>query len=220
MQKEINTAVVDFSIRENLAYLSHRETLKMFERAFVRASVPLVYSCGFNPHPYLSIPFPRSVGTCSEGDRLCTTVYSTESPMFEDITGVLQKQLPSGCCIRQTHCLSGKHLFSPVSVQYLFKLKRGLNQTLSAHFAQCREQIQNGGSIKVKRFSVKHTSYKVFDISGYLKTLDFQDNRIEVTCHVSQSGTVRIDELMQWLNINISCLQEPVYRNNIHWLHN
>lgn len=212
--------VVDFSIRENLAYLSHRETLNMFERAFVRASVPLVYSGGFNPHPYLSIPFPRSVGTCSEGDRLCTTVYSTENPMFGDITDVLQQQLPSGCHIRQSQCLCGKHLFSPVSVRYLFKLRSGTNRTLSAQFSQCEKHIQNGGPIEVKRYSVKHTDCKIIDIMDYLKTLDFQDNRIEVTCRVSQSGTVRIDELMQWLNIDISCLQEPVYRSNIHWQHN
>ena len=77
MQKQIYTLVVDFSIEGNLAYLSHQETLTLFERALVRASVPLVYSMGFNPHPHLSIPFPRSVGTQSARDRVCAITLVT-----------------------------------------------------------------------------------------------------------------------------------------------
>ena len=85
MQKQIYTLVVDFSIQGDLAYLSHQETLKMFQRALIRASVPLAFSMGFNPHPRLSIPFPRSVGTQSLRDRVCATVELSEGFPVEDL---------------------------------------------------------------------------------------------------------------------------------------
>ena len=56
MQRQVYTLVIDFSVQGDLAYLSHQETLKMFERALIRASVPFVYSKGFNPHPHWRRP--------------------------------------------------------------------------------------------------------------------------------------------------------------------
>ena len=46
-------------------YISHLDLMKMMQRAFSRAELPLKYSEGFNPHPQISIALPLSVGTGS-----------------------------------------------------------------------------------------------------------------------------------------------------------
>ena len=46
-------------------YISHLDLMKMMQRAFSRAGLPLKYSEGFNPHPQISIALPLSVGTGS-----------------------------------------------------------------------------------------------------------------------------------------------------------
>ena len=64
------SVIVKFGIKGNLRFLSHAETIRLFERACVRAGIKLVYSQGFNPHPKLSLPLPRTVGVESDDDLL------------------------------------------------------------------------------------------------------------------------------------------------------
>ncbi len=46
-------------------YISHLDLMHTMQRAFNRASLPLKYSEGFNPHPQIAIALPLSVGTGS-----------------------------------------------------------------------------------------------------------------------------------------------------------
>ena len=43
-------------------YLSHLDLMATMQRAFLRAGLNLKYSEGFNPHPYMSVALPLSVG--------------------------------------------------------------------------------------------------------------------------------------------------------------
>ena len=47
------------------AYLSHLDLMRTFPRAFLRAGIKLRHTEGFNPHAYLSIALPLSVGMTS-----------------------------------------------------------------------------------------------------------------------------------------------------------
>lgn len=219
MQKEIYTLVADFSMKENLAYLSHQESLMMFQRGFIRASVPLTYSGGFNPHPRLFLPFPRSVGVCSEADRLYATVEYSKSnfPTLKTLTMTVQQQLPKGCNIQFLNCFPEKITLFPQSVQYQFQLKTGILESLRSHLVACQKQIQEGERIEIQRYWAKKRRYKIFDIAPFLHSINFMKDFIEVECSVSQSGTVRVDELLDWLNIGLESLKEPVCRTGIRW---
>jgi ribosome assembly protein YihI (activator of Der GTPase) len=50
--------------------------------------------------------------------------------------------------------------------------------------------------------------------------LCFSENNIEVSCRVCRDGTVRIDELMQWLGLEAGDLKEPVKRTAVQWMEN
>ena len=54
-----------------MRFLSHAETIRVFQRACVRAGVQIAYSQGFNPHQKMSLVPPRSVGVESNDDLLC-----------------------------------------------------------------------------------------------------------------------------------------------------
>jgi len=49
-------------------YISHLDLMRVFQRAFKRAGLPLTHSQGFNPRPSVSIALPLSVGveSCCE----------------------------------------------------------------------------------------------------------------------------------------------------------
>ena len=220
MQKQIYTLVVDFSILGDLAYLSHQETLKMFQRALIRASVPLAFSMGFNPHPRLSIPFPRSVGTQSLRDRLCATVELSEGFPVEDLPSRIQDQLPAGCSVLDIQSMLGKCMFHPQGVRYIFRLELPFDTEFRGHLNGCRKQVDEKSPIEIQRYWAKKRRYKQFDLSPYLEELDFANGQIEVVCSISQSGTVRVDELMQWLDIVPEQFAESVCRTEIKWRQN
>ena len=72
--------VVRFKIEGRLRFLSHVETLKLFQRACARAGLQVRYSEGFNPRPRLSLPLPRPVGVESQDELLCVRVEQDPLP--------------------------------------------------------------------------------------------------------------------------------------------
>lgn len=46
----------------NAVFISHLDLMRLFQRAFKRAGLPLTHSQGFNPRPSVSIALPLSVG--------------------------------------------------------------------------------------------------------------------------------------------------------------
>lgn len=47
----------------NAIWISHLDLMRLFQRAFKRAGLPLTHTHGFNPRPSVSIALPLSVGT-------------------------------------------------------------------------------------------------------------------------------------------------------------
>ena len=54
----------------NAVWISHLDLMRLFQRAFRRADLPLVHSRGFNPRPSVSIALPLSVGVESRCELL------------------------------------------------------------------------------------------------------------------------------------------------------
>lgn len=52
----------------NAVWISHLDLMRVFQRAFKRAGLPLTHTKGFNPRPSVSIALPMSVGieSCCE----------------------------------------------------------------------------------------------------------------------------------------------------------
>ena len=59
-----------FSKLGNLKYISHLDINRAMGRALKRAEIPLWYTEGFNPHPYMSFSLPLSLGV----ESLCESV--------------------------------------------------------------------------------------------------------------------------------------------------
>lgn len=216
MQEHTNTLVADFAVRGMLACLSHQETLAMFQRAFVRSGVPMAYSQGFNPHPYLSIPLPRSVGVESDVEKITVLAETPEqSDMTDQWTSVIQGQLPVNCDILGVTEYPGKKIFIPVQAGYVFPLL--VTEEVLERFEDCREKLLSGQPIEIQRYSAKKRINRKFDISGSFEKIDAQQNRITVICKITPSGTVRIDEIMAWLGITTDRLTGPIRRTLVKW---
>ncbi len=61
---------VRYAKRGRLRFTSHRDFSRAFERALVRARIPMAYSSGFNPHPRISYAGAAPTGAAREAEYL------------------------------------------------------------------------------------------------------------------------------------------------------
>lgn len=72
-----------FEKKGNAAWMSHLDLMRLFQRAFKRAGLPLTHTQGFNPRPSVSIALPLSVGVESNCELLDFALVGQEIPCEE-----------------------------------------------------------------------------------------------------------------------------------------
>jgi radical SAM-linked protein len=85
---------VRYAKRGRLRFTSHRDFSRAFERALVRARVPMAYSSGFNPHPRISYAGAAPTGSGSEAEYLEIGLSHEADP--QEIHAQLDEALPPG----------------------------------------------------------------------------------------------------------------------------
>ena len=75
-------------------YISHLDIMRTFQRSFKRAGINVKHTEGFNPHPYISIALPLSLGYNGECEFLDTELL--DNMPCEEIVSRLNSSLPEG----------------------------------------------------------------------------------------------------------------------------
>ncbi len=85
---------VHYAKRGRLRFTSHRDFSRAFERALVRARIPVAYSSGFNPHPRISYAGASPTGAASEAEYLELGLAEEVDPRA--VLEALDEALPTG----------------------------------------------------------------------------------------------------------------------------
>jgi radical SAM-linked protein len=85
---------VRYAKRGRLRFTSHRDFSRAFERALVRARIPMAYSSGFNPHPRISYAGASPTGAASEAEYLEIGLADKVDPAR--LAADLDEALPDG----------------------------------------------------------------------------------------------------------------------------
>ena len=75
-------------------FISHLDLMRTFQRAFLRAGIHIKHTEGFNPHAFVSIALPLSVGYASHCEILEFALLSGAE--MEEVPEKLNKALPEG----------------------------------------------------------------------------------------------------------------------------
>jgi radical SAM-linked protein len=234
ISNEIVLLTVKFRLRGALRFLSHAETLRVFQRACVRAGINIQYSKGFNPRPKMSLPLPRPVGVESDDEllaiRICKDVRAQEhkstsdvyEPGGEDIcTFVMDKlseQLPEGCELLSVNIARTNTSFQPRSATYILSVRpEYLDEDLWARI----ERLLASKSLDIQRLvDRKNSKSRKIDIRAFLKSIKIDGLDIIVECNISQAGSIRIEEILKLLELDESKLASPIRRTNVQWQSN
>ncbi|MCR4614828.1 MAG: TIGR03936 family radical SAM-associated protein [Clostridiales bacterium] len=79
-------------------YTSHLDLNRCMTRAVRRANIPLWYTEGFNPHPYLMFPLPLPLGQSSDGEPMDIRIETdmTDGEIFD----ALSRVMPEGFTVK------------------------------------------------------------------------------------------------------------------------
>ena len=78
-------------------YISHLDLNRCMARAVRRAKLPIWYTEGFHPHPYLTFPLPLSLGV--HGLREAMDLRLVEDMPLEEVKERLNRCLPQGLLV-------------------------------------------------------------------------------------------------------------------------
>lgn len=91
----------------NAVYISHLDLMRLFQRAFKRAGLPLTHTQGFNPRPSVSIALPLSLGVESVCELLDFDLEGEEIPNGE-ILSRLNHSLVEGVRVLEVYDAGAK----------------------------------------------------------------------------------------------------------------
>jgi len=226
---DISLLVIKFQIGGNLRFLSHAQTLMVFQRACVRAGLKIQYSQGFNPRPRLSLPLPRPVGVASDDELLCLRVRkSTTAQVHKSISA----QLPQGCELLSVNVAKTNTSFQPCSATYVLAVReKYLNEQLKATIERLLESeclnIQRPVGKKKSRFKhrlsavdsakAEASCIKNIDVRGFLESIELEQNSIIVECKIGSAGSIRVGEILKLLELDAEKLALPIRRTSVKW---
>ncbi len=95
---------VRFKRGGEVKFISHLDLIRLWQRAFQRARIPIAYSEGFSPHPRLSLAAPLPIRVTSDTELMDIHLTNWVSPHF--LTSALSQQLPSGIEILQAYSIA------------------------------------------------------------------------------------------------------------------
>ena len=90
-----------FSKTGRAKYISHLDLMRTFQRAFSRAGIQIKHTEGFNPHPFVSIALPLSVGYSSQCEILEFGLVGGAS--YEEVPARLTAAMPEGIIIHSCY---------------------------------------------------------------------------------------------------------------------
>ncbi len=186
-----------FAKRGDLRFVSHRDVVKVFERAARVADLPLAWSAGFNPRPRIAVSLALTLGVAAERDAIEVELEQPLSPA--DLTARWQAALPRGMVLQDAVQLPPRTPAARVRTAHYRltwteppaapgELARRTRALLLARHAMIeRTGAGAGRTVDVRRY-VEHCHAP-------------SDRELVAALRVDQSGTVRAEELLRALDL-------------------
>jgi len=63
----------------------------------------------------------------------------------------------------------------------------------------------------------KASRFKDVDVRGFLRSIELDDGCVSVECEISSVGSIRMDEILDILGLDIAKLARPIKRTFVQW---
>jgi radical SAM-linked protein len=134
----------------NAVWISHLDLMRLFQRAFKRAGLPLTHTQGYNPRASVSIALPLSVGVESRCELLEYELEGEEKPSHKEIVARLNAALVDGVRVIHSYDNCGKiknlaFLDATVDLEYDKGIPAGAEDAIRELFARKEILVEKKG---------------------------------------------------------------------------
>jgi len=134
----------------------------------------------------------------------------------------INAQVPEGCELLSVNVVRANTSFHPCSATYVLavrkeylneELKAAIKRLLASESINLQRQIDKRKS----RIENQESRIKNIDVRGFLKSIELDPNGIIVECRISSAGSIRVDEILKLLQLDVEKLASPIRRTNVRW---
>ena len=134
----------------NAVWISHLDLMRLFQRAFKRAGLPLTHTQGYNPRASVSIALPLSVGVESRCELLEYELEGEEKPAHKEIVARLNEALVEGVRVIHSYdnCAKIKNLAyldATVDLEYDKGIPAGAEESIGELFSRTELLVEKKG---------------------------------------------------------------------------
>ena len=194
-----------FRVVGDQRFLSHHDTMRLWERALRRAGLPLRMSEGFNPRPRMSLPEPRSVGVASDAEILEFELADWVNP--DAILDGLGRQVPEGIRITSLDLVRPTDKARPAAVVYVAD-----PPAPPADLADRIARLLAEDRLPVVRH--RPTGDKPLDARPFIESVEMDGPRVRMVLRTGPKGTVRPDEVLRLLGLGAEAIARADIRRS------
>ena len=134
----------------NAVWISHLDLMRLFQRSFKRAGLPLTHTQGYNPRASVSIALPLSVGVESKCELLEYELEGEEKPSHKEIVSRLNDALVEGVRVIHSYdnCAKIKNLAyldATVDLEYDAGIPAGAEDAIQELFTRQEILVEKKG---------------------------------------------------------------------------
>jgi hypothetical protein len=159
------------------------------------------------------------VGVASEDEMICVSVVIDASTTGgDDLKDVINRELPVGCEVTSVDVAGTNAGFRAVRAVYEFDVDRSVRDSgLDGRVSRLSEDINAGGSLVVERHGGKGKSSRTLDVSGYVRSVEREGDKVVFVCEITPEGTIRVDEMLGLLGIGMRDVRGEMRRRSVVW---
>lgn len=182
---------VNYEVKGSLAFLSHLEIMRLWQRAILRSGLPVAWTNGFNPRPKLSLGPARGVGI--EGCSEYFDVSFDKDVEAPKLVKKLNAILPEGIFILGVReIFPGTKMLEAVINEAVYKVT--FLNGLPADAEQKVADFIAANQVPFTRESPKGS--KEIDLRAFVNGIDIQGEAMYLSVKTGTAGSIRVPELL------------------------
>lgn len=182
---------INYEVKGSLAFLSHLEVMRLWQRAMLRCHLPIAWTQGFNPRPKLSLGPARNVGVEGLSEYLDAEfdgmVKSTE--LIEKLNSIL----PEGVTVLKVREIpQGTKMLEAVINEAVYKVS--FLNGMPEDAAQKVADLMAAEECLYIRKSPK--GEKEIDLRSYILGMEIKEDDLMLSVKAGTGGSLRVAELL------------------------
>lgn len=194
-----------FTKLEELKYISHLDLMRLFQRTFRRANIPVKYSEGFNPHPQFSLATALALGVSSNGEYMDVELDTQICP--EEFSKRMNEVLPNGIKILKAVSLDCNSSIVPLirwsayiigfttqEAMTVEQINNEIHSFLNNEELILTKEKKKGKNVIIKQYNVRNRIKELFLISNEDDTII-----LKTTLMTGSQGNIKPVEVVELL---------------------